>query len=56
MKTTAMSNRRCLILLLAALLTSLILSVWAARTQPFYASDPYDEQRQFEKAWRELVN
>lgn len=56
MKTTAMSNRRALLLLLWALLASLVLSVWAARTQPFYASDPYDEQKQFEKAWRQLMN
>jgi hypothetical protein len=56
MKTTAMSNHRALILMLAALLTSFVLSVWAARTQTFYASDPYDKQKQFEKAWRYLMN
>jgi hypothetical protein len=56
MKTTAMSNRRCLILLLGALLASLILSIWSAKKQPFYASDPYDEQKQYERAWRYLIN
>jgi hypothetical protein len=56
MKTSTMSNKRALLLILAALLTALILSIWSAKSSPFYIGDPYDEQKQFEKAWRELVN
>jgi hypothetical protein len=56
MKTSSMSNKRALLLLLAALLVSLILSIWSARSQPFYASDPYDEEMQYRRAWRYLMN
>jgi hypothetical protein len=56
MKTSSMSNQRCLILLAAALLVSLILSIWSAKKQPFYASDPYDIQKAYEKWRRDSAN
>lgn len=56
MKTTTMSNKRCLLLMLAALLASLLLSIWSTWKQPFYASDPFDEQKQYERAWRYMMN
>jgi|WetSurMetagenome_2_1015567.scaffolds.fasta_scaffold134531_4 hypothetical protein len=56
MKTTTMSNKRALILLGLALLTSLILSLIVTHNQPYYASDPYDEQLQYRRAWRYLMN
>jgi hypothetical protein len=56
MKTTTMTNRQALKILIITLLIAFVLALICAKKESFYAVDPYNEQQQYDRAWRAFMN